>query len=214
MKIWQSGETAALRGMSDGMFWSARSTYVIHDQPDELALLLLPGAECAAPWGYIHQKHGDHSAWDRWGDEISRNWKIEKYTWRQKRCVILMQPDQYYSTLMMWDHQTGEFLGYYVNFEIPYTRSPAGFDTHDLELDIEIGPSLTWEWKDQAEYNQGIELGVITEQMQKGIAQAVVKVLEKLGKHLYPFDNSWLERKIDFNQKAPVLPAGWDIDIG
>ncbi len=210
MKVWQSGETAALRGIAGGRFWSARSTIVIHDRQDELALLLLPGAECAAPWGYIHQKHGDYTRWDRWGDELSRCWKIERYSWQKKRCLILMTPGQYYSTLLMWEHQSNEFLGYYVNFEMPYSRSLPGFDTHDLELDIVIDPSYSWEWKDREEYKQGIELGVITNGIQQEIEQAGKVILDKLSKRQYPFDNALLDFNINTSQKAPALPTGWD----
>lgn len=210
MKNWQPGEIAALRGISGGRFWSARSTIVIHDQPDELALLLLPGAECAAPWGYVHQKHGDHSRWDRWGDELSRSWSVDKYNWQTKRCLILMTPGSVYSILLMWEHVNNKFLGYYVNFEIPYTRSLPGFDTHDLELDMVIDPSLAWQWKDQEEYRQGVELGMIKPEIQAEIKQAELQILEKLKKQEYPFDHSWLDVDLNISQRAPGLPAGWD----
>ena len=41
-----------------------------------------------------------------------------------------------------------EFLGWYVNLEEPFRRTPLGFDVRDLQLDILVDPERKWRWKD------------------------------------------------------------------
>ena len=70
MRTWQTGETVALRGMYNGRPWIVQSSLVVNDSPQETALLLMPGAECVMPYGYIHKKHGDHRGWERWQETL------------------------------------------------------------------------------------------------------------------------------------------------
>ena len=52
-----SGETVALRGVYKHWVCYAQSARVVKDTPKETVLLVEPGAECAAPAGYIHKRH-------------------------------------------------------------------------------------------------------------------------------------------------------------
>ena len=210
MQLRQPGEIVALRGMLHQQPWYIQSTLVVKDSPQETALLLLPGAECAAPSGYIHQKHGDQGHWDRWMEILNATWQLEKYRWRTNRFLILLEPGKFYATIYIWNHASNLFQGYYINFQLPFERSQSGFDTFDLELDILIDPTLQWQWKDLAEYQSGIQLGIITPEWVRGIEQAQVGLFECLSKRQYPLDGSWVNWQPDPAWQAPNLPSGWE----
>jgi hypothetical protein len=208
--MWQTGETAILYGLYNQRPWYAQSVIVAKDTPKEVALYLMPGAECAAPSGYIHQKHGDHSGWKRWDDMLSNTWQMEKFAWRTNRFLILLEPGKFYATLYIWEHASNVFQCYYINFQLPFTRNPLGFDTLDLELDLVIAPDYGWEWKDIAEYQHGIEKGILRPDWVQGIEQAQPEVFSRVDQRLYPLNGEWLNWQPDPRWAAPRLPAGWN----
>jgi hypothetical protein len=74
------GETVALRGVYKQRVCYTQSARVIKDTPKETVLLVKPGAECAAPAGYIHKRHGDGTSWNRWHETL-----IIPCTWKHIR---------------------------------------------------------------------------------------------------------------------------------
>lgn len=207
--MWSEGESLLLRGMYEGRPAYVQSVRVVRDTPEETALAVWPGAECAAPSGYIHRRHGDNSSWDRWGETLTDTLALEKYTWHSNRFLILLEPDKFYSTIYMWDAASSEFLCYYINFQIPFRRTRLGFDTLDLDLDIVIEPSYEWHWKDVDEYQHGIRSGGITPVWVSAVEQARKEVATRLRERLYPLDGAWREWTLDPSWSPPRLPADW-----
>jgi hypothetical protein len=207
---WNPGDTLALRGMYNGHPWYVQSAIVVQDTPAEVAMLILPGAECAAPAGYIHQKHGPEGRWERWQEMLNPPWTLEKYTWQTNRFLILLKPGEFFATIYIWQQATDLFQCYYINFQLPYRRSPYGFDTFDLELDLVIGPDYGWQWKDAEDYQRGIEAGILIPEWTQGIETAKKDVFAKLAQRHYPLNGRWLDWKPDPAWAAPQLPAGWE----
>lgn len=210
IQTWEPGNVVALRGIYNQRPWYIQSAVVVQDKPEEVALAILPGAECYAPEGYIHGKHGPSGQWDRWDEYVKNNWKMQRYTWRTNRLLILLQPEKYYASYYFWQADRNQFIGYYINFQLPFCRSSVGFDTLDLELDIVIEPTYEWHWKDEEDYQRGIECGILRREWIQEINAAKPEVFEKLEKHLYPFDGAWLGWMPDTNWSAPTLPKNWD----
>jgi hypothetical protein len=208
--MWQPGDTVVLYGVYNQRPWYARSVTVVKDTPEEVALCLVPGAECAAPSGYIHKKYGDRSGWQRWEDMLGNAWQLEKFNWHTSRLLILLEPQKFYATIYMWEHATSIFQCYYLNFQLPFTRNPLGFETLDLELDIVLSPDYRWRWKDVAEYESGIASGVLSPDWIQGIEQAKAEVFTRLEQRRYPLNGDWLHWQPDPNWAAPSLPNGWD----
>lgn len=207
---WKPGDNVALRGMYAGRPWYVQSATVVKDNPDEIALLVMPGAECVAHYGYIHQKHGPNGKWDRWRDMLNQYWRLEKYAWHTNRFLILLKPDEFYETIYIWQHETNIFQCYYINFQLPFERSHCGFDTFDLELDIVIEPDYCWNWKDADDYQHGIEAGILRADWVRGIENAQKDIFDKLEQRTYPLDGCWLDWKPDPAWKTSILPAGWE----
>jgi hypothetical protein len=204
---WNPGDTIILRGMYQNRPCSILSAIVVQDNPEEIALFAIPGAECIALHGYIYQKHGPDGKWDRWKELLDPHRRLEKYTWRTNHFLMLLKPHKFYATSYIWHHETNAFQYYYVNFQLPFQRSPFGFDTFDLELDIVVKPDGTWHWKDAEEYKCGIDSGVLLPEWKQGIEKAQPEIFDMIEKRQYPLDGHWLNWKPDPTWAAPKLPA-------
>ena len=207
---WNPGNQIVLRGMYQNRPWYIQSAIVVKDSPEEIALTIFPGAECMAPYGYIHQKHGPSGKWNRWEEMLDLPWRLEKYSWHTSRFLILLKPNHFYSIIYIWEAATDTFLCYYANFQLPFQRSHCGFDTFDLELDLVIKPDYTWRWKDVEDYQRGIEAGILLPEWVQGLETAQKEVFGKLEQRQDPLDGRWLGWKPDPAWTAPTLPANWD----
>jgi hypothetical protein len=206
-KFWNKGDNVLLRGVYDNRPTYVQSVRVIKDTPEETALFIWPGAECAAPSGYI--RYG-HDSWDRWAETLGNTLRLEKYLWHTNRFLILLEPEKFYSTIYIWNAASNRFICYYINFQLPFCRTPLGFDTLDLDLDIVIEASLNWKWKDEGEYRHGISAGGIRPEWVSEIENAQSEVFARMEGRAYPFDASWMNWQPDPTWSAPCLPENWD----
>ncbi len=207
LNLWNKGDNVLLRGVYEDRSVNVHSTRVVKDTPEETALLIWPGAECAAPNGYIH--HGHNGNWNRWQETLSNTLQLKKYIWHTNRFLILLEPEKYYSTIYIWNAASDKFVCYYINFQLPFRRTQFGFDTLDLDLDIVVETSLKWKWKDEDEYQHGIHAGGIRAEWVKEIERAQSEVFARIENQTYPLDASWLNWKPDPTWSTPYLPENW-----
>jgi protein associated with RNAse G/E len=203
---WRPGDIIAWRGIYRNRVWHAMPTFVVRDTGKEVVVALTPGTN-----GLVEENYpsGDKNRKRRW-DFKNEDWKLANFTWHTNRLLLILEPEKYYSTNFFWNHERNEFLGYYINFQLPFRRSDCSIDTLALELDIDVKPDLSIEWKDIDDYERGIETGVILPAWVEGIEAAKSEILAKLEKRQYPFDGSWLEWQPDPNWLPPQLPENWD----
>jgi protein associated with RNAse G/E len=204
--MWNPGDVITWRGVYRAQIWHAMPTFVIKDTQKELVLALVPGSDCMVEENYARGKKNGKRRW-HFKEE---NWKLADFTWHTNRLLFILEPAKYYSTILFWHHDRNEFVGYYINFQLPFTRNDSGINTLDLELDIDIEPDLSFKWKDLDDYMQGIEAGVILRDWVNEIEIAKKEILDRLGKRDYPFDGTWLDWLPDPAWSPPVLPANWD----
>jgi protein associated with RNAse G/E len=204
--MWQPGEVIPWRGIDRGRIWHVQPTILVKDSPGEIVMVLLPGTECIAEESYPKGKKNGKRRWDF----INRDWQLAKYTWKTNRLLLLFEPEKYYSTIFFWNDSSDDFLCYYINFQLPFKRHDCAVDTLDLDLDLVIHPDLTYEWKDEDDYQKAISHGVILPEWVQEIDIATSEVMERLEKRQYPFDGSWLDWKPDETWSPPKLPANWD----
>ena len=204
--MWKPGDVVSWRGIYRERVWHAQTTIVVKDSPEEIVLTLLPGTECIAPEGYLDGKDGTKRRWTF----KDKYWETQDYLWRTNRLLLLLEPEKYYSIMHFWNHASHEFLCYYVNFQLPFKRSDNAVDTLDLDLDIIVNPDLSFEWKDEADYQKAIDHGVILIEWIQGIEDAKQEILGILDRRQYPFDGTWLNWTPDPAWSPPPLPANWD----
>jgi protein associated with RNAse G/E len=210
-RYYAEGERCVLRGIVNRQIWVAQSVIVVRDGPQETALLLIPGAQCAVPRDYAHWRNGQaYPPFERW--KIGRDEPIvldEEFVWKTNRVLMILEPAKFYSWFLFWEHESDEFGCYYANFQLPFRRSRCGFDTLDLDLDIVVDPQYRWYWKDVDEYRAGIRKSGISEAWASGVERSKAEVLDRIQRRAYPLDGTWLGWRPDPAWKPPKLPDGW-----
>lgn len=208
----EAGETCVLRGIVNHQVWLAQSVIAVKDCPSESVLLLLPGAECAFPEGYWRwRKNKDYSHGTRWQEAKKDPIVLRKFSWQTNRFLLFLEPEKYYSCALIWDHASDRFNCYYINFQLPFRRSPCGFDTLDLDLDIVVDPQYHWKWKDEEEYQEGIREGGIRDEWVQGIERSMAEVFERIARRDDPINGTWLDWRPEPGWVPPSLPAGWQV---
>lgn len=204
--MWNPGDIVSWRGIRNNCVWHVQPTLVVKDTPGELVLTLLPGTECMAEETYPLGKKNAR----RWWDFEENDWKLAKYIWHTNRLLLILEPGKCYSTILFWNHETNEFLCYYINFQIPFQRRYDNVDTLDLELDLIINPDGRTKWKDEEDYLLAIDRGLISSKWMNGIEDTKQEIFERIEEQKYPFDGSWLNWRPDPSWEAPKLPENWD----
>jgi hypothetical protein len=204
---WQPGDIVALRWGLDGRVLIEQPNYIVADGPDETVLLLLPGARCRVAHGIWDGAPASETA-ALIGDFVNgATPALREHVWRSNRLLTVLRPGVHYAIMHFWREPDFDFACYYVNFQLPFKRTPAGFETFDLELDIVIDPDLSWEWKDAESYARDVQTGVIRTDWAEAIKLAQAKVFELLAAHAYPFDGRWLNFTPDPSWSPPTLPS-------
>lgn len=204
--VWKPGDAVVWRGIYRDKVWHATPTTVVRDTISEIVLVLTPGTSCMAEQDYAN---GNKNGKRRW-DFKQRDWNLKPFTWHTNRLLFILEPEKFYSSILFWDHETHEFLCYYINFQLPFQRRDSAIDTLDLDLDIVVNPDFSYHWKDIDDYEKGIATGVILTTWVNEIEAAKIEILNKLEKRSYPFDGSWLDWKPDPDSSLPTLPENWD----
>ena len=147
--FWATGESATLRGVGCKVFW-AYPTIVVQDISD-LIVLYIPTGVCG--------KNVEHKPAPREllsADQI----KIIDSQWKLTDVLMLIVPDEAFSTYIMWETGTKNLKCWYINLQEPIRRTSIGFDTMDNMLDVVISPDMSkWHWKDDDEFAEAQKLG-------------------------------------------------------
>ena len=123
---------------------------------------------------------------------------------------MLQRPGDAHAIWLFWDGPERRFAGWYVNFQRPFTRTPVGYDTQDLELDIWIPEGGPWQWKDVEKLDERIRDGRFTRQEAEEIRAEGARFAADLDAGLRWWEDSWREFEPNPGWKVPNLPAGWD----
>jgi protein associated with RNAse G/E len=200
------GDIAVWRGMYRNHIWHAIPTIVVKETSQEVVWAILPGAKCMVEEQYLPGVKDTRRRWDF----KDQDWRLKEFPWQTNRVLMITEFDRYYSTMLFWNHARNEFLGYYVNFQLPLRRSHCGADSLDLDLDIEIEPDLRFRWKDEDDYYRAIEQGAILPEWVQEIETAKPEILARIERRHYPFDGSWLDWMPDPAWSPPTLAKNWD----
>jgi len=135
--------------------------------------------------------------------------RLVRQSWGDKDVLILMPPGAAHS--VWWFFRRGEFAGWYVNLETPYTRHDEGVDATDLVLDVVVSPDRSWVWKDEEEMEARIDRPHYFDRPGadriRAEGQRVIRLIEA---GAYPFDGARTDFRPDPSWASPKLPAGWD----
>jgi hypothetical protein len=194
--MWSSGDVALLRFLRYGQVRRASPHIVVRDD-GELVVLYVPVGSPAKV-----------AVWD--GSPIrgqaDRTWALRDHVWDTFDVLRLMRWGEAHSLELFWREDTDDFACWYVNLQEPLRRSPLGFDTDDLVLDIWVEPDGTWRWKDDDELEEAVRLGRFTPEEADAIRTEGERVLEEK-----PWPTGWEDWRPDPAWERPELPASWDV---
>jgi uncharacterized protein DUF402 len=187
---------AVLRFVRYGQVRRASPHFVVRDDGELVALHIPVGAGAkTAVWGDSPIR-----------GQADRTWTLRDLTWHSYRVLRLIRWGAGHSVELFFHGHNDSFAGWYVNLQEPLRRSPVGFDTDDLVLDIWIEPDGSWEWKDDDELELAVELGRFTPAEAEAIRAEGERVIAAR-----PWPTGWEAWRPDPRWKLPELPAGWDL---
>lgn len=141
-------------------------------------------------------------------DELRRvGSRLMEDEWRGSHRLIVTRPGRAHAVYLRWGAATWEFNGWYVNLQEPLQRTESGFTTEDHFLDILVAPDLTWQWKDEDELEEAVEVGRVTRAAADTIRLEGERVIDDIEAERFPFDNSLTLWRPDPAWRIPALSS-------
>lgn len=113
-----------------------------------------------------------------------------------------------WSSVWWFFADSGEFLGWYVNLEIPVGRTELGTDRIDGALDVTVAPDRRWRWKDEDEAAAAVEAGRLRAEQLATLRAEGERMIALAQAGAFPFDGTWCDFRPDPDWPAPALPPG------
>ncbi len=135
---------------------------------------------------------------------------LEADDWLDK--VFVFQPDRWSRVNLAWDPaRDDEFLGWYVNFELPPVGTDAGLRSKDLVLDLFVFADGSWDWKDAEEFDRALDDGFFGRELRPILEREAELVLADRDRGVGPFDPGLLALQPE-PEAAAVLPPDYAPD--
>ena len=134
-------------------------------------------------------------------------WTLADSAWKRWSALFLTVPGEWRSTWVMWTPEM-EFLGWYVNLQEPLERTPLGFDTRDLQLDIRVDTNREWTWKDIDDLERSVETGVISQPVADRAWAEGHRAVADIEAGRWPFTEEWAAWEPDPDWPVPELLHG------
>ena len=190
--------TVAVRELWRDRIWTARAWTLLEETPDGVVLANRPGSETRVPV-------------DRDGSRLrvpGGDWELAAGRW-EHWTLRVARPGEPWSTLLFFDER-GVHLSWYVNLEQPLRRTPFGFDTLDHKLDVIVELDGSWRWKDEDQFEEIIERGLLPPEHAAPLREEAERAVERILERRPPFDRDWFGWRPDPSWPSPALPEGWD----
>jgi hypothetical protein len=186
---------------SGAAVWFGYPVFVVADTDDELVTYVAPGNE----FGFVD---------DRWpATERVHPWR-DRPAWSGHGCLMVQRPGEPYAIWHFWQGEDRAFLCWYVNFQAPFRRTAAGYDTQDFELDIVVLPDGSWTLKDLELMPARVDERHLTQD----VADRVVRLGEELAAELDAGRHRWDDRWAAWTPPPAwhdaALPPGWRAEAG
>ena len=205
----EPGTSAALRWVFEEKICGGRAVTVVEDGPERTLLAWGPGCESWYTEGQLQRKKGNFSLGNRWEEYKRRDWRLVKKPWSWGRVLFVLEPDKYYGIDLLWTAKPEEFRSFYVNFQLPFRRSHAGFDSLDLDLDLVIFPNLSWQWKDEEDWSEARASGMLGMDIVEEVEKAKSEVVSRIEAGLDDLP-TWIDWEPDSSWDTPRMPENWD----
>ena len=182
-----------------GRSWLANPLYVVEDT-DELLVLYQPEG---SPFGF--------GAGDDWPTVSGRHPYDGRTGWVGEGPLGLHRPGDPFAVWAYWSRPDRAFLGWYVNIQVPFRRTPIGIDSLDLELDLLVSPQLEVVVKDEDHVDRSAALGRFSSEDAEAIHAVGARVKRRIEVEGAWWDQSWCEWAPPADLlEAPPLRDDWE----
>ena len=137
-----------------------------------------------------------------------RDWVLVDHEWDMDH-LWLLRPGDWHALWVSW--VGGDHVGWYVNLQRPLRRTALGFEAMDMMLDVVVEPDLTWRWKDEDEFADLLDRGLIDRATSDRVRREGEAVVDLVERRAAPFSEPWPGVAPRPGLAAPELPAGWDV---
>lgn len=133
-------------------------------------------------------------------------YELVESTWARWHALFLMRPGDWHATWLRWTPDWS-FQDWYVNLQEPFARWEHGFLVRDLQLDIVVAPDLSWRWKDVADLERSVDLGIISKAIAERARTAGDAVIVRIESAEDPFTPQRTAWRPPPGWSVPELPA-------
>jgi hypothetical protein len=197
--VFDRGDAVLYRELWGDAVMTALPLRVVSDTPERTVLYLAPntafrGAR-APDGGRVRDLDG---------------WVSTDVVWIGGSLIRLVEPGAWHCVDVEFDADRC-FAGWYVNFQEPMRRTPAGFDTVDLVLDLVVAPDGACSRKDEEDFAKAVADGHIAADAAEQVLADAERMTSVMTDEARPFgERHWLTWRPPSEWSVPVLPAGWD----
>jgi Protein of unknown function (DUF402) len=192
------GEPVLWRKLWNGAVMTALPMRVVSDTAERTVLYLAPETRFKGARTPAGNKVRDFS-----------NWVSKDLVWAGGSLIRLAEPGVWHCVDVEFD-ETGEFIGWYVNFQQPIQRARCRFDTVDLVLDLVVAPDRRWRLKDEGDFRQAVADGYLTAGTESRVRAEADQVISVLAAGGPPFcESEWLSWRPPADWTVPALPEDW-----
>lgn len=209
--MWTPGEVIVHQEIWGGRVWAARPLVVVEDTDERLLLWIPQGTRRkvpATPPGRVDPA----SRRERVIENLARkDWVHVDHVWDMDH-LWLLRPGDWHGLWVSW--VGGRHVGWYVNLQQPFTRTPLGIEAMDMLLDVVVEPDLTWRWKDEDEFVDLLDRGLVDAAVGERVRREGEIVIGRVERREAPFSEPWPEWRPDPAWPRPELPADWHLVQG
>ena len=192
---WRPGDVIVRRDvLNDGRAWLEIPVIVVLDEPQLLATFIAGGAPLRFPPG-------------RWPTPDGRHPWHANDRWRGHGVLMLQRPDEMYAVWVFWEGSERRFAGWYLNIQEPFRRTPAGYDTQDLELDVLVDGDGSWTLKDDEALPERVAEGRFTSEQIAAIRAQGRRITDMLDAGERWWSEGWASWTPDPSWPVPTFPA-------
>jgi len=191
--MWSEGEVILRREvLNDGRPWMEGAVIVVRDDEELLATYIAEGAPFHFPagrWPTVSGLHPWHG----------------KQCWLGHGVLMLQRPGEAHAVWVFWQGARRDFAGWYVNIQEPFRRTPHGYDTQDLELDIWVPKEGSWRWKDDELLEERVREGRFTPAQVTAVRAEGRRVVAELDAGRRWWDSAWADWRPDPAWPTPAF---------
>lgn len=110
-----------------------------------------------------------------------------------------------------WNAERGVYEGWYVNIELEWKRTPLGFDSWDMILDVTVSHDLSsWALKDEDELLWAEQQGLISVEDSSTARREAELIGSAIENRAWPFFDDWSNWEPDPGWPIPSVPDNWN----